>query len=225
MDTQLQPLSSPVTITDIPLTEGETTIIMHCHDRTFKSVTILTSTGTPLFTITGKGSGSINWQRTIHDSTGTAIFDLRHPNYGMKNLWTVKRPSGRDLCTLKHVDYMGKSRSALEMTVFNESDIGAEVLVKVQPRDASAVTTVVKVGETPVAEIRLVEENDVIDLTEKDRSVWQGRIAGGMDLGVVCLCFSRGRCRLTSALGCRCYALPCGDESRLEAIGVLRDDS
>jgi hypothetical protein len=189
MNTQLETLSKPVTITDGPLTTGETTIIMHCHDRTFKSVTVLTSTGTPLFTITGKGSGSFTWQRTIHDTAGVAIFDLRHPNYGMKNLWTVKRPSGRDLCTLKHVDYMGKSRSALEMTVFNESDIGAEVLIKIQPKDASAVTTLVKVGETAVAEIRLVEENDVMDLTGKDRTVWQARIAGGVDLGVVCIQF------------------------------------
>jgi hypothetical protein len=187
MDTKLQSLPSPVTILDGHVTEGETTITMRCHDRTFKTVTILTSDNQPLFTVDGKGSGSISWQRTIRGTDGVALFDLRHPNWGMKNLWTVKRPSGRDLCSLKHVEYLGKARSALDMTVFNESDIGAEVMVKIQPKDASALTTVVRVGEVAIAEIRIVEDNDVVDLKGKDRTVWQARIAGGIDLGVVCI--------------------------------------
>ena len=160
---------------------------MHCHDRTFKSVTILNSDKTPLFTVGGKGSGSINWQRTIKDTSDVALFDLRHPNWGMKNLWTVKRPSGRDLCSLKQVDYDGKAKHALDMTVHNESDTGAEVMVKIHPKDAAGITTLVKIDEKPIAEIRLMEDNDVVDLSAKDRTIWQARVAGGIDLGLVWL--------------------------------------
>jgi hypothetical protein len=185
MDAQLQPLSSPVAIIEGFTTKEDTTLIMHCHDRTFKSVTILSSDNTPLFTVTGKGSSSFSWRRTIKDSTGVALFDLRHGNWGMKNKWTVERPSGRELCSLQHVEYLGKARSALDMTVLNEADGGKEVLVQIKPKDASALSTVVSVGGVSIAEIRLVEENDLTNLKDKDRTVWQGRVAGGVDLTLV----------------------------------------
>jgi hypothetical protein len=47
------------------------------------------------------------------------------------------------------------------------------------------VTTLVYVGDETVAEIRVVEENDVVDLRGKDRSVWKARVAGGVDIAVV----------------------------------------
>jgi hypothetical protein len=185
MDTNLETLSFPVTISDGPHGKGETSITVRCHDRLFESVTVLDEAGQKLFTVESPGMRSWSWRRTVKDASGSPIFDLRHFGYGMKNKWAVETPSGREICSLKHVTHMNKERSALDMVVRNEADKGTEVMVEVRPKDRSALTTLVNIEGSHVAEIQNLESNDVANLQGLDRSVWKGRVAGGVDLTLV----------------------------------------
>lgn len=171
---------------------------MHCHDRVFKSVTVLGEAGETLYTITRKGAGSLTWRRSITDSSDIHLFDLRHFGYAMKNKWAVETPGRREIATLHHVNGRdekssgNQNRSDLDMTAKNRFDKeeegegeGEEVRLEMRQVDRSGITTLVYVGDEMVAEIRVVEENDVVDLRGRDRSVWKARVAGGVDLAVV----------------------------------------
>jgi LURP-one-related len=161
---------------------------MQCHDRVFKSVTILSSAGDTIYTVSSKGAASFSWRRTVVDSTGEQVFDLRHLGYAMKNKWVVEDPKGREICTLHHVNAkdekssQNKERSDLDMIVKGEE---GDVKVEMRQVDRAGNMTLLYVGDETVAEIRVVEENDVVDLKGKNRSVWEANVAGGMDLALV----------------------------------------
>jgi hypothetical protein len=185
MDTTLEVQSSPIAITDGFIKKGETSIIMQCHDRVFSRVTVLDEAGSTPFKVESKGMASLSWRRTVKDASGTPIFDLRRVNlYGfyIRSKWVVERPSGRELCSMKHVTF--EKRQALDVVVRNEEDNGNEVMVEVRPKDRKAITTQVNVGGAAVAEIQLTEVNDTVKL-RGDRSDWKARVAGGVDLALV----------------------------------------
>lgn len=167
------------------LVDEETTITVECHDRVFQSVTVLDEAGQTIYTAEGKGMGSWSWRRTVKDASGRPLFDLRHFGYGMKNKWAVESPDGRKICSLQHVTYMNKERSALDAVVRNEAAKGEEVAVEVRPMDRGALRTMVSIEDAPVAEIRILEANDVVNLQGLNRSVWQARVAGGVDIALV----------------------------------------
>jgi len=185
MDMILQTPSIPVAISDDGIGKGETALTMQCHDRTFHNITVLGEAGEKIFTVESKGSGSLSWRRTVKDTSGNHLFDLRHIAYTMKNKWVVESPSGREICTLRHPSSLSKERSAFDMVVLNEADKGSEVKVEVRPNDRSAITTTVNIDGSAVAEIRILESNDVVNLKDKDRSVWRARVAGGVDRALV----------------------------------------
>jgi len=185
MDTNLETLSFPVAISDGIIVEGETNITVECHDHLFQSVTVLDEAGQKLFTAEGKGMGSWSWRRTVKDASGRPLFDLRHFGYTMKNKWAAESPDGREICSLRHVTYLNKERSALDAVVRNEAAKGEEVMVEVRPKDRRALTTLVTIEGAHVAEIRISEANDVVNLRGLNRSVWKARIAGGVDIALV----------------------------------------
>ncbi|KAI9746226.1 MAG: hypothetical protein M1818_000907 [Claussenomyces sp. TS43310] len=187
MDVDLEALSLPVALSDVAdgfIVKEETTIFVRCHDRLFKSVTVVGEAGQELFTAESKGMGSWTWRRTVKDVSGRPLFDLRHFGYTMKNKWAVESQSGREICTVQHVTFLNKERSALDVMVRNEADKGREVMIEVRPKDRSALRTLVNVEGAPVAEIRLLEANDV-HIKGLDRSVWKARVAGGVDLALI----------------------------------------
>lgn len=185
MDASLEPLSSPLSIVSGYSLKEETCITVRCHDRVFKSVTVVDDAGRTLFTVESKGASSLSWRRTVLDSYGHHIFDLRHFGYAMKNKWAVESPEGEEICSLKHATYLNKERSALDAIVKNVADEGKEVMLEMRPKDHSAITTMVTVHGAPVAEIVNTEANDVISLNGRDRSVWKARVAKGLDLALV----------------------------------------
>jgi hypothetical protein len=182
MDTPLINQATPVTMSGDFTTKEATKLTMLCHDRLFKSVTIFSGIGEKLFTVDSKGMGSFTWRRTLRDTSGNAILDLRHLGWAMKNKWVVESPTGEEWCSLKHTESMGKERSALDIFVGNN---GKETFVEVRPNDRSALTTMVNIEGRPVAAIQLVESNDVVNLEGLNRSTWEARTASGVDLTLV----------------------------------------
>jgi hypothetical protein len=182
MDTLLVNQATPVIMSGDFTTKGATKLTMQCHDRLFKRVTIFSEIGEKLFTVDSKAMGSLTWRRTLRDISGDALLDLRHLGWAMKNKWVVESPTGKELCSLKHTEYMGKERSALDILVGND---GKEAFVEVRPNDRSALTTMVNIEGRPVAAIQLVESNDVANLEGLNRSTWEARIASGVDLTLV----------------------------------------
>lgn len=176
---------------------------------------MLGEAGETLYTITSKGAGSLTWRRSITDSSGIHLFDLRHFGYAMKNKWAVETTGGREIATLHHVNGRdeksseNQNQSDLDMIVKSQSEEGGEGEVRLEVRqvDRGGITTLVYVGDETVAEIRVVEENDVVDLRGRDKSVWKARVAGGVDLAVVSIhaWISMGFADLW--VDCCCYAL------------------
>lgn len=180
METILEPQSFPIAIADGFIQAGETTIIMQCHDRIFKDVEVRDQSNELLFTVDSKGVKSMSWRRTVKDATGTPLFDLRK----FFRKWGVEDPSGRELCSLRHVATFRQFK-ALDVTVLNQADGGKEAVVNVRPKDQAGMTVQVKIRGAAVAEIQMTEANHSrINFTE-DRSVWRARIAGGVDLALV----------------------------------------
>lgn len=188
MEAVLSPPMDPVAITPEPyIQKTETTLIVRCLDRVFKSVTALdASAGAALFTVTSKGMGSYSWRRNVRDAAEERpLFDLRHTGFGMINKWAVESPSGRQVATLQHIKYQGKERSDIDAVVLNELDKGNEVKVEMRQKDRSASSTYVNIGNACVAEILHTENNDVVKLNGRDRSVWKVKVASGLDLALV----------------------------------------
>lgn len=190
IDAQLESLVCPVALSTYFTRHDETRITIQCHDRTFKKITVTDdSTGQPLLTVESKGAKSLSWRRTILDPSGHPLFDFRHFGYAMKNYWAVEDRQGQRVCSIKHVTWLNTTRSALDAIVHcNVADPASkDILVEVRPLDRSAITTMVNIRGADVAEIRLVADNDVMDLEGKglDRTVWKARVVGGMDLVLV----------------------------------------
>lgn len=187
MDTTLESQSLPITLPGGFIVKEEASIIMQCHDRIFKSITVLGETGEKLFTVESKGLGSLTWRRTVRDISGDQIFDLLHLGFAMKNKWVVESPGGgNEIASLKHVKFLGKARSALDVVIRTaENDNGKEKIVEVRPNDRSAITTMVNIDGAHVAVIQIVESNDVVNLEGFNRSIWKARVASGVDLALV----------------------------------------
>jgi hypothetical protein len=182
MKTSLETQLFPVAIANGFVKKGETSIVMQCHDATFQRVTVLDEAGGKLFTIESKGMASWSWRRTIRDTSDSPIFDLRKIFvYGIRNKWVVESPSGREVCSLRHISF--RQRQALDAFVRNECDKGNEVKVEVRPKDQGALTTLVNIKGATVAEIQMTGVN--YGLNSLDRSVWEARVASGVDPALV----------------------------------------
>jgi hypothetical protein len=167
--------SLPFKISDVPIANEETSILVKCHDRLFSNVTVVDDKGQELFIGGGPGPmKSWSWRRQVKDTSGLPIFDLRHHGSAMKNLWTVESPDGHQMAELKHVS--SSRRSDLDMVVANGKGKEDDATLQIRQKDQSAITT---------QELLLQESNDISDLRQVDRSSWKVRIAGGVDPAIV----------------------------------------
>ncbi|RYP08987.1 hypothetical protein DL764_001555 [Monosporascus ibericus] len=167
------------------ISEQEITFVVYCHDSTFKHVTVTDSKGQPMFHVNGTTTGtSWSWRRKVYDSSSDhVLFDFRHHNIDIKNGWVVESPTGRKLCSLVHKAQITTKHSAIDATVHTES--GEQVLVLMRPNDLGALIVTISVGGTAIATIRKVEANDRVIRGKRNRSVWEVRVASGVDLSLV----------------------------------------
>ncbi|KAF3059435.1 hypothetical protein GL218_04641 [Daldinia childiae] len=184
METLLQTPNPPVNILNSYVSQQQTTLNVYCHDRIFKKVTVTDSTGQPVFQVEGTSFGtSWSWRRKVLDSSNTHIFDFRHKSIDIKNGWIIENPNGDKLCSLVHKSQITNSHSAIDATVRTQA--GEDVLVIMRPNDHAALTTTISVDSTSIATIRKVEDNDIAPLGTRDRSVWEVRVASGVDLSLI----------------------------------------
>ncbi|KAI0850326.1 tubby C-terminal-like domain-containing protein [Daldinia vernicosa] len=184
METPLQTPSPPVNILNGYVSPQQVTLNVYCHDRIFKKVTVTDSTSQPVFRVEGTSFGtSWSWRRKVFDSSNTHLFDFRHKSVDIKNGWIIENPNGDKLCSLVHKSQITRSHSAIDATV--RTQVGEEVLVIMRPNDHAALATTISVDGAAIATIRKVEDNDVASLGTRDRSVWEVRVASGVDLSLI----------------------------------------
>jgi hypothetical protein len=171
------------------VSQQETAFMLYCHDSTFKKVTVLDAAEKPIFRAEGtKWGTSWSWRRKVFDTTNDRhLFDFRHESFDFKNRWVVEDAGGRKLCSLVHKNQVTSQHSAVDATV--RTAVGEDVLVTMRPQDDAALTTTVRVGDTAVATIRKVVDNTKAVNGDRDKSVWEVRVAAAVDLTLVGLCF------------------------------------
>ncbi|RYP50187.1 hypothetical protein DL768_004243 [Monosporascus sp. mg162] len=182
------PLQSPnpqVNMLTSYISKQEMTFIVYCHDSTFKHVTAADSKGQPLFHVEGTTFGtSWSWLRKVYDSSNDhLLFDFRHHSLDIKNGWVIESPTGRKLCSLVHKAQITTKHSAIDATVDTES--GEQVMVFMRPNDHGSLTVTISVGGMAIATIRKTEDNDLAFRGKRNRSVWEVRVASGVDLSLV----------------------------------------
>lgn len=183
MDATLQSPPNPVTLLKGNTSEKERVFTVQCHDRIFEKMTVRDEAGSEIFTGTGKPLGaSWSWRRTIRGTSSTPLFDIHHPKLDIQKPWLIDDANGRRICTLKHVSFWEKDHSAIDMVFIDKE----REVIQVRPKDRSAITTLVTLGEACIADIRLMESNVVGGLKDgSDSSLWKARVAGGVDIAVV----------------------------------------
>jgi hypothetical protein len=194
MDVALQSPSPPVNMLGDYVSSQETTITIQCHDRIFKDVTALGDDGQTLFKVKGTSYGkSWSWRRKIYDGAGRYVCDLRHHNFDIKNNgWVVEDEQSNKFCTLEHTAFLKKGHAAVTAKV--RTTAGEDVTVEMEPKDRGALSTIIQVDGTTIATISKIGDNQFFLANAADRSVWQVRVAAGVDLSLVsfsraCLCF------------------------------------
>ncbi|RYP42978.1 hypothetical protein DL770_011899 [Monosporascus sp. CRB-9-2] len=185
MEIPLQTPNPQVNMLASYISEQEMTFIVYCHDSTFKHVTAEDSKGQPLFRVEGTTFGtSWSWRRKVYDSSNDhLLFDFRHHSLDIKNGWVVESPTGRKLCSLVHEAQITTKHSAIDATVHTES--GEQVLILMRPNDQGALTVTIGVDGAVIATIRKAEDNDMPFRGRRNRSVWEVRVASGVDLSLV----------------------------------------
>ncbi|KAI4868912.1 hypothetical protein F4820DRAFT_444557 [Hypoxylon rubiginosum] len=164
METSLQTPNPPVNMLSGYVSQHQTTFTVCCHDSTFKNVTASDSAGNPLFRVEGSAFGtSWSWRR--------------------KNGWVVESPDGGQLCSLQHKAQVTRDHSAVDVTVRTEA--GEDVLAVMRPNGHAAITVTVSVGDTIIATVHKVEDNSPGMRGDRERSVWEARVAAGVDLSFI----------------------------------------
>ncbi|KAH7309824.1 hypothetical protein B0I35DRAFT_440689 [Stachybotrys elegans] len=180
MDTALQTPNPAVTLLSDYESTQESVLLMTCYDLYFKKVEVSDGSGNRLFTVNGKTFSSWSWRRTVTDHKDEHLFDLRKIGFGGR--WTVEDPSKQTICDLEHKKRFTEP-VAVDATVHTQA--GDQVLVVMRPNDYAATTTTVSVSDTTIAVISKVVDNIQAYKTDKERSVWKAKIAGGVDLSLI----------------------------------------
>ncbi|OTA99140.1 hypothetical protein M426DRAFT_325388 [Hypoxylon sp. CI-4A] len=187
MDIPLQAPNPPVNLLGDHVSQTEIKLIVRCHDPGFKDTTILDSAGQTIFKATGTAFGT-SWslRRKLWDSVNDRhVFDFRHNSFDLKNGWVVESPDGQKICSLEHKTQITSEHSNIDATVRTKA--GEQVLVAMRQNDYSALITTVRIGDATIASIHKVEDNvqRFKERAHQDRSVWEVRVAPGVDLSLV----------------------------------------
>lgn len=185
MEIALQPPAPPVNMLQGHVTSEETSFMIHCHDKTFKKVTVMGDDGEPLFRVEGAviGKETLRMRRKVADPTGCHLFDFRR-HYWSRG-WLVENSDGNRICTLEHTSILKKGPSAVTAKV--RTTAGEDVQVEMSPIDKRGLTTKIEVSGSTIATITMVADNPYIFKEPRDRSVWRLRVAAGVDLTLVSL--------------------------------------
>ncbi|KAH8781207.1 hypothetical protein F5883DRAFT_539616 [Diaporthe sp. PMI_573] len=167
-------------------TQHETTMTLYCHDQAMKKVTVIGEKDKKLFHVEGAAFGtSWSWRRKVFDSvTEKHLFDFRHESISLKNPWLIEDKDGRKLCSIVHNTQLTYEHSAVNATIRTQA--GEDVVVAMRQKDHAATTAHIQVGNSTVAVIYKIEDNDLSPLPkDRYRSVWKARIAPETDLSMV----------------------------------------
>lgn len=118
---------------------------------------------------------------TVGSSTSATL------SLDLKNGWVVESPDGGQLCSLQHKAQVTRDHSAVDVTVRTEA--GEDVLAVMRPNGHAAITVTVSVGDTIIATVHKVEDNSPGMRGDRERSVWEARVAAGVDLSFVSLAY------------------------------------
>jgi hypothetical protein len=187
-DIRLTQLAVPISCDSGHVSKVESTITFRCHDKHFRDAVACDENGKTLFTL-GADSLWTSWslRRTLRSSADKQhILDVRHHNSKYKE-WVVEDPKGRQLCLVKDsVSKVGKATS-MQAQVVAEEVVGGHIIVDIQSSDRAGTQTVFRVGEVAIAEMTIVENNDLsfLDTRGLDRSSWKIRLAAGVDIALI----------------------------------------
>jgi hypothetical protein len=180
-DTNLSQPSVPISCNSGHISKENIAITFHCPDRHFRDAVACDEGGDALFKFGAKGLwSSWSYRRTLRSADDKHILDVRFHNSKMKE-WVVEDPQGRQLCLIKDgVSKVGKATSM-------QAQVIAEEVVDIQSSDHAGTKTVFQVGEAIIAEMTILENNDLSFLGSKglERSAWSIRIAGGVDVALI----------------------------------------
>lgn len=186
MDHQVPNLRPPVQMVSGYVTQQEAELTVYCHDIFFKKVTAVDGAGKELFRVEGTTFGtSWSWRRRVWDGSGNRhVFDFRHESISIRNGWVVEEPEDHQrLCTLVNKSILTKEHSAINATVHTQA--GEKVGVIMRHRDRAATSTTVSIGDDTIATISKLEDNDILFLGDRDRSIWKAHVAPGVDMSLV----------------------------------------
>ncbi|KAI9661569.1 MAG: hypothetical protein M1821_008807 [Bathelium mastoideum] len=180
----LTPPPSPVSFGSGYIVKEDCTLEIRCQDRDFREALVTDENGSQVFTLQGKAPlASWSVRRSLKDASGNPVWDLHH-NQSKLNQWSVDDPQGKELCTIKN-DVPGRDKiTAMQARV--GSDMG-EVTISMQSFDHAGTRTVFEVEGATIAELHLMENNDLSFLKWRGlaRSVWKVRMAGGVDMALI----------------------------------------
>jgi hypothetical protein len=180
--------STPISCNSGHISKENTTITFRCPDRHFRDAVASDENKEPLFTLGAKGLWS-SWsmRRSLRSATDDKhILDVRQYNQKWKE-WVVEDPQGRQLCLVK--DGVSKIAKATSMQAQIAADevVGGHIVINMQSSDHAGSKTVFRVGQAAIAEMSIVENNDLSFIGKRglERSAWSIRIAGGVDVALI----------------------------------------
>jgi hypothetical protein len=179
--------AAPISCNSGQISEENTTITFRCRDRHFRDAVACDQSGTTLFAL-GTRSLWTSWsyRRTLRTTDGKHILDIRQHHSKTKE-WVAEDSQGRQVCLVKDgVSKIAKATS-MQAQIFAEEVVGGHVVVDMQSSDHAGSKTVFRVGEAVIAEMSILENNDLSFLGKRglERSAWSIRIAAGVDVAII----------------------------------------
>lgn len=163
------------------------TITLRCHDRLFRDAEFCHENGDKLFSING-GNWLSSWsvRRTFKDTNEKHILDVRHYKSSMRQ-WVIEDPQGKQLCLVKEGTKLQGATTTMQAQITAEDVVGGHVALDIHSTDHAGTTTIFRVEGKAIAEMRLVENNDVSFLSQRglDRTAWKIRVAENVDLALI----------------------------------------
>ncbi|KAM0717894.1 hypothetical protein Q7P37_006226 [Cladosporium fusiforme] len=125
-------------------------------------------------------------RRTLKDANERHILDIRHYKSSMSQ-WIVEDPNGKQLCLVKESESKVPKATAMQAQVTAEDVVGGHVTVDIQSSDHAGSITTFHVEGKAIAEMHLVQNNDISFLGQKglDRSAWKIHVVGGVDMALI----------------------------------------
>lgn len=161
-------------------------IEMQCHDRHFRDTVFLDLFGSRIFALDVPGLfTSWSMRRTLVDATGAPLVEIRHVGKLSLEKWTIEDASDRQLCSVKGSKSRTSGATVIEADLKTESASGATITL--QSADHAGTTTMFLIDGEPIAEMALVQNNDLSFLGRRglDRSAWKLKVLKGNDLALI----------------------------------------